>query len=107
MRYLLNSAVIPSPGTYRYRLIAVAEVKAWLHALPWQSRIGYPATAEHIRAIAGVDVSLSREATAMAAGDEALVVRLKYRLDNPATKAAHQPAPDDWEYGLLTKIGDE
>ena len=37
----------------------------------------------------------------MAAGDEALVVRLPYRVQDPAAKAAH--APEAWEYGLLRR----
>lgn len=37
----------------------------------------------------------------MEPGDEALVVRLPYRLEDPTQKNGHQPQA--WEYGLLVK----
>jgi len=102
-RYLLNSAVITGPGAYRYDLVTSDEAATWLRAGPFLSRIGYQNTAEHIRELSGILPELSREATAMQPGDEALVVRLKYRLANPGSKTTHAPAPDAWEYGILRK----
>jgi len=103
MRYLLNSAVITAPGRYEYRLVSSEEAAAWLRQGNFISRIGYPATADHIKALSGIRPELSREATAMQPGDEALIVRLKYRIADPAQKINHAPAPEDWEYGILTK----
>jgi hypothetical protein len=101
--WLLNSAVITAPGTYTYRLLTEREAADWLHAHPDAvSRVGYPATADHIAALCGRRPALSREASVMAPGDEALVVRLPYRVQDPATKAAH--APQAWEYGLLACV---
>lgn len=101
MRYLLNSAVITAPGRYEYRLVSSEEAAAWLRQGNFISRIGYPATADHIKALSGIRPEISREATAMQSGDEALVVRLKYRVQNPGEKATYQPGPEDWEYGIL------
>lgn len=101
--YILNSAVLTAPGIYRYTLLDQPTAMRFLQANNWLSRVGYQATAEHIRTIAGVSIPLSREETRMQAGDEALVVRLKYRLPDPRQKAQHQPGPNDWEYGLLTR----
>lgn len=103
MRYLLNSAVITAPGTYTYRLVPGAVVVAWVQVGGWESRIGYPATADHVQAVTGVRPPLSREATAMQPGDEALVVRLTYRVQDPAAKATFRPAPGDWEYGIMRR----
>lgn len=105
MKYLLNSAVITGPGTYTYRLATPEEAAAWIKSGGWVSRIGYPATAGYIEALSGIRPDLSREATAMKPGDEALVVRLKYRVQNPGKKGAFQPGPDDWEYGILQVEG--
>ena len=105
MRYLLNSATISTPGTYRYRLLTVEEARRWLAAGGWVSRIGYPATARYIRRLWGLEVPLSRAPSPMAAGDEALVVRLKYRLEDAGLKQAHwEPAAEDWEIGLLVRL---
>jgi hypothetical protein len=107
LRYLLNSAVITGPGTYTYQLVTAEEATEWLHRGDFISRIGYPATADHIENLAGVRPALSREATAMQPGDEALVVRLKYRMQNPAQKADYQPGVEDWEYGFLVMAHQE
>jgi len=104
MRYLLNSAVITAPGTYTYRLVSPQEATAWLRQGNFISRIGYPATAAHIQALSGIRPELSREATAMQPGDEALVVRLKYRLQDPNQKAIYRPKSEDWEYGILRVV---
>lgn len=103
-RYILNSAVLTGPGDYRYALISRAEAVSWVRVQGWHSRVGYAATAAHLHEASGVFIPLSREATAMDVGDHALVVRLKYRLDNPAQKAGYRPGSDDWEYGLLTRL---
>ncbi len=101
--WLLNSAVIAAEGTYAYRLLPREEAVAWLraHAREAESRVGYPATADHVASLCGVRPAVSREMSRMAAGDEALVVRLPYRVDDPATKGAH--APQAWEYGILRR----
>ena len=101
MRYLLNSAVITQPGRYTYSLVSANEAAKWIREGGWVSRIGYPATAEHIQALSGILPNVSREATVMKPGDEALVVRLKYRMQDPGQKAVFQPGPEDWEYGIL------
>ena len=102
MRYVLNSAVITGPGVYGYRLISKEDAAAWVQAEEFASRVGYPNTAQHIKDISGIRPPLSREATAMQPGDEALVVRLKYRMTNPGDKATFAPGAEDWEYGILT-----
>jgi len=99
MRYILNSAVLTAPGTYQYRLIGAEEAREWALAGPFVSRVGYAETAQFIRDLTGVEPELSREESKMEPGDEALVVRLKYRLRDPKVKGAFQPGPDDWELG--------
>lgn len=103
--YLLNSAVITAPGTYRYRLITQDGAAVWLkaHQHSAVSRIGYSVTAAHIGCLGGWVPSLSREATHMEPGDEALVVRLKYRLEDPSRKGLVLPSDEDWEYGILER----
>jgi hypothetical protein len=104
-RYVLNSAVLTAPGTYRYALLSVEEARAWLARGPVASRVGYPATLARIEAWFGLALPLSREAVAMQPGDEALVVRLAYRVADPAAKGALAPGPEDWEVGLLVRTG--
>lgn len=105
MRYVLNSAVITAPGRYSYRLVSEKEAANWLRQGPFMSRVGYHNTAKHIQNISGIKPEVNREATAMLPGDEALVVRLKYRVQNPGEKATYQPGANDWEYGILQLEG--
>lgn len=105
MRYLMNAAVIPNPGDYVYRVITESQAREWLKDGDWVSRIGYEATADHIEQLCGIRPKISRERVQFEIGDEALVVRLTYRVQDPAAKATHRPGPDDWEYGLLARDG--
>jgi len=105
MFYILNSAVVTAPGLYRYQHLSCQEAANLLARNPdFVSRVGYPATAQFIATQFGIQVSLSRESSVMQPGDQALIVRLKYRLAQPEQKAEHQPQPDDFELGLLTRI---
>jgi len=104
-RYLLNSAVITSEGVYEYRLVTPQEATEWIRQGDWVSRIGYPQTADWIEQLAGVRPALSREASPMEVGDEALVVRLRYRVADPSQKGSVAVGPDVWEYGILRRRG--
>lgn len=103
MRYLINSAVISNDGwgTYEYLPASEADLDAFVRFGDVVSAIGYQATADFIEAITGVAVPVSRVSYAMVAGDEAMVVRLKYRVPDPRRKHDLAPAPGDFEIGLL------
>ena len=108
-RWLLNSAVIPAGGygTYTYDSLDAAELGAWLRAGPYTSRVGYPETATYIAAITGEPApAISRELSTLHPGDEAAVVRLRYRIANPKTKGGPLPGGDPaaWEVGLLRRL---
>lgn len=69
--------------------------------------IGYPATAEFIEKISGESPELCRERFEMLAGDEALIVKLKYRCD-PDKKGIVDPSDEDFEFDLKkTGIGSD
>jgi len=102
-RILLNAAMIPEPGTWRYTLIDPFEARKWLQDFTWESYIGYPQTAEYLTRLAGRPIPLNRaKVENLRPGDEALVCRLRYRVADPATKG--QPQPEDWEFGIITKL---
>lgn len=110
-RWLLNSAVIPAGcyGSYEYREASKEELKNFLFSLQWppvQSRIGYKETAEKILEWTGYRPLICREASPLAPGDIAMVVRLKYRVQNPESKGAPLGVKDeDWEIGRLVYRG--
>jgi hypothetical protein len=91
MKYLLNSAVITSPGTYNYRHITLEEARVWLDKGGWESTIGYPETAEALQNITGIPIPVNRNTITMQDGDEALVFRLVFPKGfrpDPAQKGA-------------------
>lgn len=96
--HLLNSAVMPQPGTYILREISTGEFVQLLQERRSNlaSYIGYPQTADYIKEISGVNVIVSRDPTVLADGDEMLIIRLAYRLDAPERKG--QPLPEDWQF---------
>lgn len=107
IRYILNSAVITAPGLYEYQVIDVERARSWLRFGAWESRVGYAATADYICNVLGlVRCPLSREGVTMQVDDEALIVRLRYRVYDPAMKAGGQitPSLQDWELGILRRV---
>lgn len=90
---LLNAAVMPTPGlTYRPEVV---ETKEFVHQTQRFYRlgtlvsfIGYPQTADFIARLCSVPVPVSRESCTVLPTDTILICRLRYRLDNPATKGA-------------------
>jgi hypothetical protein len=65
------------------------------------TRVGYREMAHFIENRFGVRCPLSREPMIMQPGDEALVVRLKYRM--PPVKGHLERRAEDWEIGLLKR----
>ena len=107
--WLLNSAVIPAGGygTYVYDAMDADELGAWLRVGPYTSHVGYPETAAYIAAITGEPApAISRGLSEIQVGDEAAVVRLRYRLANPGQKGKHRPGSDPatWEIGLMRRL---
>ncbi|MEM2057011.1 MAG: DUF1874 domain-containing protein [Thermoproteota archaeon] len=88
MRYILNSAVITTPGAYTYRLIGAEEAKKWLSSGSFESTLGYQETAVALSVITGIPITVNRKMVKMQAGDEALVFRLTCRLDDPRLKGS-------------------
>lgn len=104
MVILMNSAMMPAPGVYitdeisseRFCfLLRLAHERGTL-----QSFIGYPATAEHIEAISGVKVAVTRAPATVKNGDVLLICRLRYRLSDTKLKSdkSFRPGPDDYQY---------
>lgn len=76
MRYVLNSAVITSPGTYRYKLVSVSEASLWLASGEFLSAVGYEETAKALSELTGASVPVNRVVLVMQPRDQALVFRL-------------------------------
>jgi hypothetical protein len=109
MKYLLNSAVITSPGSYEYRLVSADQAREWAGEGDVLSTIGYAQTAEALAQILDQKVEVNRIQIKMALGDEALVFRLVFPAGapriNPGDKGRLAQAVIDgrYEIGMLTR----
>jgi hypothetical protein len=103
-RFLLNAAVIPGPGTYRYESWDRESACQWFQAGAFVSAVGYEETARLIRELFQVECAVNRVMIEMAPGDEALVVRLSRRVADPGLKGAVGVRPEDVELGLLRRL---
>jgi hypothetical protein len=105
---LMNSAMMPSDQCI-YIPFKI-ERKQFVEALRlafYEGRlrtyIGYQQTADHIRKISGIAISVSREETQVKPGDRILVCKLKYRVQDVRDKRAGVlgMSDDDYEYWLV------
>lgn len=105
MRYILNSAVITTPGNYSYSLVSIQEAKDWIGKGGFESTIGYVETAQALSSILSCDVPANRKNIKMNVGDEALVFRLTCRLDDPRLKGSMgiEHIINNCEVGILCK----
>lgn len=110
-KYILNSAVLTSPGLYEYRLVGPEEARRWFEEgeRPF-STIGYPETAEALSQLLGHRVEVNRVVIEMQPGDEALVFRLVLPPGTPRIapeekgRIAEHVRAGHWELGLLRRI---
>ncbi len=102
-RFVLNSAVITSPGDYSYSLLRYADAKRWLERGPFESAVTFDVTAQVLRAVTGIDVPVRRRAVRMQRGDEALIARVKMSV-NKAGSLSVDELTRQMEIGLLRRV---
>ena len=107
---LLNAAMLPSVGSFEFRAISADNMKSRyeeLTQLGWsvESYIGYPQTAEILSDVLGDAVPVRREKCEMDKGDIALIIKLRYRIQDPAEKAGRQHGcrAEDFEFFELIR----
>ena len=98
---LMNSAMMPQPGTYELVPLAREQFVGILRDNgQCDSYVGYPQTAEFVERISGVKVEVSRRSTVFTDGERVLVVKLAYRPQDANTKGA--PVDEaDYEFYLV------
>lgn len=102
MVLLLNSAVMPTEGTYTLKRISEATFRKILQeaaaADNLQSYIGYPETANLIEENTGIEIEVSREQAELAEGDVMLIVKLRHRIQNLSDIGTYQPSLEDLDF---------
>ncbi len=100
--YLMNSAMMPAAGIYH---LVEMERDDWVKAIqranaeqPVRSYIGYPDTAKHVQEITGLPIEVNRSETMLGDAATMFIVKLKYRVNNPADKGQFTPTDADYAY---------
>ena len=76
-RFALDSAVLPNPGDFAYRLRSPEAAREWWLSGPVESHIGHSETAEALARVLDVPAPpVDRRTVRLAPGDEALVFRI-------------------------------
>ena len=101
MNKLLNSAMMPNLDcVYGCRSCGPDEFRRLLQGSPFESFIGYPETARILEELTGLTIPISRAQTTVEPGDTLLIIRLKYRLNNPAQKGQTVHTLEDFEFAV-------
>lgn len=79
-KYLLNSPVLTDYGIFMFKKIGLEEAKEFTRDT-FVSAIGHEGTARLLSALLGTDIPVNRIAIRMERGSQALVCRLKTRLE--------------------------
>ena len=103
---LVNSAMMPSEGTYKLRRITknlfIRILRRASERGIVDSTIGYPNVIDLLFKWTGISFPVSREQTTLEDGDIMLITKLKYRVQDPSTKGKYVPSEDDYEFFIAT-----
>jgi len=103
--YILNSALIPSPGTYRYRHATVNEVNRLLDRFDdFTSAIGYESTARALSELLNRRIPYNRISIDMKPGDMAIVFKLRIRPREGQVFTLDEIRRQGYELGILEKL---
>lgn len=106
--YLLNSAVITTPGLYQYTLLDIKTAKAYIeeHKNEIVSYIGYEETAEAFEKLLGWYPEINRSTIKMKKRDIAIVFRLTHRVTDKDLKGiiGVDEIIKNCEIGILKKL---
>jgi len=104
MLTLLNAPILTSFGTFNYEAIKVTDAKALLRA-GFTSYIGHQSTCDILSQLLEVEVPLHRGQYEQQTGDQALIFRLKKRIEEgQVLKTREEIEAVGYEFGLITKI---
>jgi len=105
---LLNSCICHNEGKYNVKKATPEEVSMLYNRLKKErkvvSYIGYPDTAKVLSKVINDEVELNRAEFEWKTGDIGIVIRLKYRLNDPKMKGKTRVSEEDFEYFIIEKI---
>jgi len=104
MKFLLNSPVLTSYGTFEFRRATLVMAQGFMAEGACVSAIGHKGAADFLSGLLGVKVPENRISVRMEIGDQALVLRLVDRLPEGKVLSPEELAAVKYELGILERI---
>lgn len=101
---ILNTAILTTDGDFTIRTITTDEARALVAAHELDSAVGHESTAQILTELLGVEVPLSRQLFAQAAGQKALVFKLNGRPPEGVILDRAQLESIGFTFKLLARI---
>lgn len=109
-RYVLNSAVVTNAGQYKVDNLSLGEAREWLDENRSKviSRIGYPNNLKALEILTNHHLEMNRGVHNLEVNDQALVFKLKYRINDVNMKKNNGISVNDilrnYVFMLLTRV---
>jgi len=108
MKYVMNSPVLTSYGTFRFKKVNLEEAKSFVKSGEFISSIGHKATSELLTLLLETEIPMNRITIEMKPGDQALITKLKIRLEEgkvlSLTELIELYEKGQIEFGILEMI---
>ena len=102
--YIINSPILTEYGDWRFEgPLTIEQAKNTL-ADGFISAIGHTATAQFLSQLLGIAIAENRIQINMGKGEQALVFRLKIRIEEGRLLQSDELASIPYEMGLLTRL---
>lgn len=102
---LLNTSVLTSYGVFSFKCLPLAEARRIAsEATEVQSAIGHASTAVLLSELLEIPVSVNRTEYSQAAGDTALIFKLKSRVTENKVLSRESVEAIGYEFGLLERL---
>lgn len=102
---LMNTTILPNPGSYRLNFMDAEAARAMIAAYGYESYIGHDAAAQAMGLLLDVDVPVNRAMAQFDIGDVAICLKLKGRLPEGQVLDLKGMEEVGYDLFLLERVG--